>query len=75
MTSPSAASEPTITKIGRVYSDTTGSKRWVWNVYINQNSQPADGVALKGYAGSLDLAKEKFKASFGALIAAGKVKL
>ena len=62
--------------VGRIYSDILGGKtRWIWNIYINHNAQPAEGVALKGYVDSLDEAKGTFRKGFGALIAAGKVSL
>jgi hypothetical protein len=62
--------------VGRIYRSTfAGQDKYRWSIYINDKAQPAEGVQLIGYAGSLDEATAAFKASFEALIAAGKVRI
>lgn len=49
--------------------------RFIWNIYINHNTQPVEGVQLKGYELDLDQAKSRFRESFENLIAAGAVRI
>lgn len=61
--------------IGRIYRMNDPVPRYRWSIYINDKAQPAEEVALMGYTDSLGGATAAFKASFEALIAAGKVRL
>ena len=62
--------------VGRIYlGEFAGTKRYRWSIYINHWTQPAEGVALMGFADAREEATAAFKESFEALIRKGMVRI